>query len=124
MILPKSAQIQRETPAAFMSRFRRNKAGNTIAMFAMALVPMVAMSGSAVDVGRSYLVKTRLQQACDAGVLAGRRAMAGGTYGTAEQAQATSYFNTNMRNGATGGVDNWYSGATNVTFNSSAGANN
>lgn len=124
MTASKTAQIRRETPAAFMSRFGRNKAGNTIAMFAMALIPMIAMTGSAVDIGRSYLVKTRLQQACDAGVLAGRRAMASGTYGTAERAQATSYFNTNMRNGSVGGVDNWYSGATNVTFTTSAGTGN
>ena len=91
-------------------------------MFAMALIPMVAMSGSAVDIGRSYLVKTRLQQACDAGVLAGRRAMATGTYGTAEQAQATSYFNTNMSNGVTGADRNWFAGAKNVTFTSNAGS--
>jgi Flp pilus assembly protein TadG len=97
-------------------RLRRDKRGNTLAMITMALIPLIAMSGSAVDIGRSYLVKTRLQQACDAGVLAGRRAMAGATYGTAEQAQASTFFNTNM--------SQTFAGATNVVFNTSGGANN
>ncbi|MCI4589965.1 Tad domain-containing protein [Sphingobium sp. BYY-5] len=33
------------------------------------------MVGGAVDISRGYLAQTRLQQACDAGVLAGRKAM-------------------------------------------------
>jgi len=100
----------------FLARLRRDKRGNTLAMITMALIPLVAMSGSAVDIGRAYLVKTRLQQACDAGVLAGRRAMAGSTYGTAEQAQATTFFNTNM--------SQTFAGATNVSFTTTGGANN
>ena len=115
---------QTSAPASFMARFRQNKAGNTMAMFAIALVPMVAMSGSAVDVGRGYLVKTRLQQACDAGVLAGRKSMGGGTYDGPDEAVATSYFNTNMRSGVTGSTSNWLSGATSVTFSSRANSSN
>lgn len=42
---------------------------------AAALIPITAFAGSAVDMGRLYVVKSRLQQACDAGVLAGRKFM-------------------------------------------------
>lgn len=42
-------------------------------MIAAALVPLLALVGGAIDMGRSYLSQTRLQQACDAGVLAARK---------------------------------------------------
>lgn len=38
-----------------------------------ALLPLLAMVGGAIDIGRSYVSETRLQQACDAGVLAARK---------------------------------------------------
>lgn len=38
-----------------------------------ALIPVMAMIGGGVDMSRSYLSQTRLQQACDAGVLAARK---------------------------------------------------
>jgi hypothetical protein len=40
---------------------------------AAAMIPMLALVGGALDMGRSYLSQTRLQQACDAGVLAARK---------------------------------------------------
>ncbi len=60
----------------FLTRFARATAGNTLAMLAAFLIPLSALTGSAVDIGRLYLVKVRLQQACDAGALAGRKFMA------------------------------------------------
>ncbi len=60
----------------FLARFARATAGNTLAMLAAFLIPLSALTGSAVDIGRLYLVKVRLQQACDAGALAGRKFMA------------------------------------------------
>jgi Flp pilus assembly protein TadG len=59
----------------FLGRLRRDVRGNTLALMAAMLIPLAALSGSAVDLGRLYTVKTRLQQACDAGVLAGRKMM-------------------------------------------------
>jgi Flp pilus assembly protein TadG len=53
----------------------RDTAGNTLAMMAAFLVPLAALAGSAVDMSRAYVVRVRLQQACDAGVLAGRKLM-------------------------------------------------
>lgn len=56
----------------FLQRFASDRAGNTLAMIAAAIFPMMAMVGGGVDMGRSYLSQSRLQQACDAGVLAAR----------------------------------------------------
>lgn len=64
-----------ENLRGFLRRLLGNQAGNTIAIVAAALVPLAAMIGGGLDVSRGYLAKTRLQQACDAGVLAGRKMM-------------------------------------------------
>lgn len=66
----------RERPrGGFLSRLARDTGGNTLAMMAAFTIPLAALAGSAVDMARSYLVRVRLQQACDAGVLAGRKLM-------------------------------------------------
>ncbi len=56
-----------------LARLVKDSSGNTLAMIAAALVPLLAMVGGGIDMGRSYLSQTRLQQACDAGVLAARK---------------------------------------------------
>ena len=48
-----------------------------IALVAAALFPLLALIGSSVDMGRLYVVQSRLQQACDAGTLAARKQIAG-----------------------------------------------
>ncbi|AEG48252.1 hypothetical protein Sphch_0557 [Sphingobium chlorophenolicum L-1] len=58
-----------------LMRLYRNQAGNTLAIVAAAMLPLAGMVGGALDISRGYLAKTRLQQACDAGVLAGRKVM-------------------------------------------------
>jgi Flp pilus assembly protein TadG len=65
---------------------------------AAALIPLTGMTGAAVDFSRTYLVKARMQQACDAGALAGRRSMSGSTLSTADKAEAVRYFNFNFPN--------------------------
>ncbi len=97
-----------------LSRLRRDRSGNTLAMVAMATIPLVGMVGSAVDIGRSYLIKSRLQQACDAGVLATRRSMGGSDVDDASIAQGQRFFTTNFA------ADT--AGATNVTFTPSGTA--
>ena len=86
----------------FLSRLRRDVRGNTLALMAAMLIPLAALSGSAVDLGRTYSVKTRLQQACDAGVLAGRKMMTD-TSGTTLDADATAaaqtFFSNNFKTG-------------------------
>ncbi|HEX7849901.1 MAG TPA: TadE/TadG family type IV pilus assembly protein [Vicinamibacterales bacterium] len=86
----------------FLGRLRGDVRGNTLAMMAIALIPMAALAGSGVDMARLYVVKVRLQQACDAGVLAGRKFMVSSSSTTLDSnaaAQATTFFNNNFASG-------------------------
>lgn len=74
----------------------RDQRGNAFMLTAAAIVPVIGIVGSAVDIGRAYMTQLRLQQACDSGVLAGRRAMGGATYSEAAQAEANKMFNFNF----------------------------
>lgn len=73
--------------------------GNMMFLTAAAVVPILGLVGSGVDIGRAYMAELRLQQACDAGVLAGRRAMTGSTYDSAAIAEANKMFNFNFPTG-------------------------
>ncbi|WP_176595562.1 MULTISPECIES: TadE/TadG family type IV pilus assembly protein [Sphingobium] len=85
-----------------LMRLHRNQAGNTLAIVAAAMIPLTGMVGAAVDFSRTYLVKARMQQACDAGVLAGRRSMSGTILATADKNEALKYFNFNFPSGLMG----------------------
>ncbi|WP_284125550.1 Tad domain-containing protein [Parerythrobacter aestuarii] len=61
------------TERGFLSRIARDRSGNTLALVAAAMLPLLAIVGSGVDMGRAYVVQTRLQQACDAATLAARK---------------------------------------------------
>ncbi|MAY77648.1 MAG: hypothetical protein CL802_08650 [Citromicrobium sp.] len=89
----------------FLTRLRRNIAGNTVAIVAAALVPLVALIGSGVDMSRAYMVESRLQQACDAGVLAGRKEMGNSTWSTAAANVASEYFEVNYASDYLGSQD-------------------
>ncbi len=80
-----------------LKRLARNQAGNTLAIVAAALIPLAGMIGGAVDISRGYLAKTRLQQACDAGVLAGRKVMgSSGILTSAVTSEVQKYVNFNF----------------------------
>ncbi|WP_327754406.1 TadE/TadG family type IV pilus assembly protein [Sphingobium sp. SJ10-10] len=81
-----------------LTRLYHNQAGNTLAIVAAAMIPLAGMAGAAVDFSRAYLVKARMQQACDAGALAGRRSMSGTILTSADKQQALNYFNFNFPN--------------------------
>lgn len=83
----------------FLKRLGASTAGNTIAMMAAAIFPLAAFSGAAVDMARLYVVKSRLQQACDAGALAGRKFMTGTALDTNARNRAAQFFNSNFRQG-------------------------
>lgn len=96
-------------------RFAQDRRGNVLAMAAAALIPICAMIGGAIDLSRLYMTNTRLQQACDAGALAGRRAMADvNTLSASERTTALNYFAFNFPN-------NTYSAGT-PTVNYARGA--
>ncbi|MET0180073.1 MAG: TadE/TadG family type IV pilus assembly protein [Novosphingobium sp.] len=80
-------------------RLLRDERGATLIIGAASMVVLMVLIGSSVDAGRAYMTKTSLQSACDAGVLAGRRALSRATsYGTAEQAKAMRMFDFNFNN--------------------------
>ena len=47
--------------------------GNVLAISAALMIPLLGLVGSGIDLSRTYLARNKLQQACDAGVLAGRK---------------------------------------------------
>jgi Flp pilus assembly protein TadG len=71
-------------------------AGNVLTLWAFFLIPLLAVVGSGVDIGRAYLARTHLQEACDAAALAGRRAMTASTVDAAVKAEALKFFNFNF----------------------------
>ncbi|SFJ56620.1 von Willebrand factor type A domain-containing protein [Sphingomonas sp. NFR04] len=88
-----------------LARLRGNVAGNTLAMMAIALIPLLFIAGSAIDTARLYMVKNRLQQACDAGALAGRRFMLSSSSTTLDAnatTQANAFFSNNFKLGLFG----------------------
>lgn len=88
-----------------LSRLRKDVAGNTLMLVAGAIIPLTAMIGAGVDIGRTYLVKSRLQQACDAGVLAGRKYMSGTTLSDSAAGRANAFFSNNFPTGSFGTTD-------------------
>lgn len=91
--------------AGLLRRLRRDVAGNTLAIMAIALIPLLFIAGSAIDTARLYMVKTRLQQACDAGALAGRRFMVSTNATTLDgtaTTQANAFFANNFKLGLFG----------------------
>src|SRR5436190_19398840 len=86
----------------FLTRLRSHSRGNTLAILGAALVPLAAMIGSGVDMSRAYMAKTRLQTACDAAALAGRRVMQNDTLDSNVTAEATRFFNYNFNQGQYG----------------------
>jgi len=90
---------------SFLRRLRRDVRANTLAIVAAALVPLAGMVGGGLDISRLYLTKTRLQHACDAGALAGRKAMGGGSWNTAASNVADQFFRGNFKTDAYGSTD-------------------
>ena len=90
---------------SILRRLRRNERGNIMYMVAAMLVPILITIGAGVDMSRAYMARGRLQQACDAGVLAGRRAMTGTVFTTEARARAERMFNFNYRPGVYGSRD-------------------
>ena len=94
----------------FAVALQRDTRGNALAMIAAALVPLLAMTGGAIDMGRSYLSESRLQQACDAGVLAARKKL-GTEVAVSGQVPVdvadigAKFFNLNFRDGQYGTAD-------------------
>ena len=110
--------IEANSLAGVMSRLMKNEAGNVIAIMAAAVVPVIGLVGGGVDMSRLYLAQTRLQAACDAGSLMGRKVMAGGAWADSSykaRTQAVQAFDANFEPGGFG------TGAVSKTFTESGG---
>lgn len=97
---------------AFLTRLARDTRANTLAMMAIAIIPLAGMVGGGIDISRMYIVKTRLQHGCDAGALAGRKAMGGGNWsqtvnGVTDYPKVTAqqFFDSNFDKNAYGGTN-------------------
>lgn len=93
--------------SGLLSRLARDSAGNTLMIVAAALLPLIAMIGSGIDIGRAYLAESRLQQACDSGVLAARKrlgteAKVTGAIPDDAALAGQRFFNLNFSDGAYG----------------------
>ena len=106
------------TQRGFLQTLARDVRGNTLAMMAMFLIPLTGLVGSAVDMSRLYVVKARLQQACDAGVLAGRKFMVdpGPTLDSNATAQAQAFFANNFKKDVPGTSTLGFMNTSAVTF--------
>lgn len=74
----------------------RDSAGNVLPMAAIGMLLSAALVGGGIDMSRAYRVQNRLQSACDAAALAGRRAVTTSGFDTTSQTQAANYFTTNF----------------------------
>jgi len=85
-----------------------------MAIAAAAIFLLLAAVGGGVDMSRAYMTRTNLQSACDAGVLAGRKALSkSGEYADVEKGKADKMFNFNMKADATDASDVAFSSQAN-----------
>ncbi|MDP3906618.1 TadE/TadG family type IV pilus assembly protein [Novosphingobium sp.] len=80
----------------FLDALWRDERGNILPMAASGVLVMAALVGGAVDMSRAYQIQNRLQSACDAGVLAGRRAVTNSGFTDQAKQQAEDYFAINF----------------------------
>ena len=67
--------------------------GNVTITFALAFIPLIGLTGAAVDYSRAATIRTAMQAAADASALALSKSAAGTKVETDLSAQATTYFN-------------------------------
>ena len=78
----------------------RSQRGTAFAYLGITLFALVGFTGLAVDLGRSYVIKSNLSKAVDAAALAAARTIGEGQ--SAARDEANKIFNVNFRNGYLG----------------------
>ena len=91
-----------QSGGGILARLARDVRAAALAWMCIAVIPFCGMVGGGVDIARMYITKTRLQHACDAGALAGRKQMGSGTWNTDDLTAANRFFDANYRTGAYG----------------------
>lgn len=74
----------------------RDSGGNVLPLAATGILVMAALVGGGVDMSRAYKAQNRLQSACDAAVLAGRKAVAEDGFDDVAEGEANAYFAANF----------------------------
>lgn len=95
-------------PASWVRDMARDAVGSILPLAAMGFVVLAAIVGGGVELSRAYKAKIRLQSACDAGVLAGRRSVSHSGFDADALVEANTYFASNSGTGN--------HGATNLRF--------
>src|SRR5437868_1310891 len=75
-----------------LSRFLRNRRGNVAPMFAIAVIPVIGLTGAAIDYSRASSARTGMQAAIDATALAMAKLAPTLTQSELQQ-KTTAYFN-------------------------------
>jgi Flp pilus assembly protein TadG len=75
---------------------QRNTAGSIMPLAAVGFVVLAALVGGGLDLSRAYKAKIRLQSACDAGVLAGRKSVSNNGFDQTALSVANRYFESNL----------------------------
>src|SRR5947199_8328351 len=79
-----------------LSRFLRAREGNVATMFAFAIIPVIGLTGAAVDYSRAASARTGMQAAIDATALAMAKLAPTLTQSELQQ-KSTAYFNAMFR---------------------------
>lgn len=79
-----------------LRKLAQDEAGNVLALSAAAMIVFVALVGSALDLSVAYMARGKLQNACDAAVLAARQSMTGSRYNADVEAEADRFFAFNF----------------------------
>lgn len=93
----------------------QDNSGNALMILGFSIVPLLALVGSSIDMGRAYLVESRLQQACDAGVLGARKELGAISNFDADEdggtvvSKGNRFFNANFADGIYNSVDRQFS---------------
>lgn len=82
--------------STFLRRLLRDTTANTLILTAAAMFPLMAMVGGGVDASRYYMAASRMQQACDAGALAARRAMTNNSFQYSHKVVGYNFFDQNF----------------------------
>ncbi len=96
MFLRRGSAASSQAAPSLMVRLGRDVRGNTLAIFAAALVPIAGFIGSGLDMGRAYMTKSKLQNACDSAALAARRQMGSGRISDAARTEGRRFFDFNF----------------------------
>jgi len=83
--------------AQYLSRFRHDRRGNVAPIFAIAMLPIIALTGTAIDYSRANAARTEMQAALDATALTMSKEAVGLTQAQLND-KATQYFNASFAN--------------------------